>query len=110
MIFNIDNICNFKVLIGKIDINERINVVCTSLFKMKNGYKRFDKYILGLEFFFREFFNYHPDFKFMLFIDNSVIENNEVYDRITKLDNTKLILIKYIYHDKKDYLHYLLNI
>lgn len=97
MIFSINNICTFEVLIGEIDINKKINVVTTSLFMMKyGGYKKFEKYIMGLELFFNIFFNHYPDFKFILFIDNSIIENKEIYNRLINLNkNNKLILIKY---------------
>ncbi|MEM0353997.1 MAG: hypothetical protein QXW79_00310 [Thermoplasmata archaeon] len=91
----IDGFCKLEYL-GKIpDTNQKINVIATSLFKMDFGYKSFHKYTCGLEFISKAFLRYFNDFYFMLFIDDSILNNQSIYNQINKLNGGRFFLVHY---------------
>lgn len=92
---SIKNLCQLKYLNNQTIINESINVVSMSLFKMDKGYKNFEMYIGGFENMIKKYSQYFKDFYIMLFIDDSIINNREIFNRINNIQYNKLILIYY---------------
>lgn len=92
---DIDDICNLKIILKPSNFNENelIDVVCTSLFKMQRGYKNFEKYMHGIEIAIPLFTEKIPNINFLLFVDDSITKNSYLMDRITKMNNNKLIII-----------------
>lgn len=92
---SINTLCNLEYLIKPVDWNENdvYDVVTTSLFKMQQGYKNFEKYMNGLELGVTYFGQKLPEIKFMLFIDETIANDSILFDRIKKMNNGKLIVI-----------------
>ena len=97
MEWKIEGICNIKILLKPYDFkeNETINVVCTSLFKMRKGYKYFEKYMNGLQLAIPFFTTKIHGMKFLLFIDDSIAKDPILWDRINKMNNEKLIIMHF---------------
>lgn len=94
MELKIPNFCDLKYLI-KPNLPEPYDCVCTSLFKMVVGYKKFEKYISLLEIAAGAFFEVYPEMGFLLFIDESITSEPSIFSRVKALRNPNLILIKY---------------
>ena len=94
---DINKLCNIKFLLKPNDFNENelIDVVSTSLFKMEKGYKYFEKYMRGLEMAISQFSKKLPNLKFLLFIDDSIFKDSQLFNRIKKMNNNKLIIMHY---------------
>jgi hypothetical protein len=95
MEYEIKNFCDFTNLQYERHNNTKINVVSLSLFKMTQGYKRFDKYINGFDILMKNLVNKLPNFRALLFVDNTIIEDKQLFDRIKRYKQDKLIIIQY---------------
>lgn len=97
MEWKINGICNLKLLLKPSDFQEKntIDVVATSLFKMQNGYKYFEKYMKGLQLAIHFFTSKISNIKFLLFIDDSIALDPILWNRIKKMNNNKLIVIHF---------------
>ena len=75
------------------DNTEKKNIIVTSLFKMKSGgYKNFQKYLNGIK-----IINEIADIVNMelrIFVDNTILKNNEIMNFLSKLKNVVLIKFK----------------
>lgn len=71
------------------------NIVSTVLFNMKKGYKNFNKYLYGIENWLLLLNDHLPNFYLRVYIDDSIIKNNNFYNKIKELNKTnkKLQLI-----------------
>lgn len=95
MDFHIKDMCQFTQLLKGVNIKEKINVISMSLFKMTEGYKNFERYIGGFNSVMKYLQPRLPEFKVLLFIDESITGDKIIYDRIKKYEGPNLILIKY---------------
>lgn len=93
MDFKVDDLCDFTDLMRAHKFTKKVNIISISLFKMEQGYKNFEKYLSGLELICRVLPEKLKKLKIVLFIDDSIINEPEVYNRIKKIRD--LILIKY---------------
>ena len=93
----IENLCEmeFILLPDNYVIGTKCDVVVTSLFKMDTGYKNFNKYMNGLKRAIDLFNTELPELKFMLLIDNSILNNDYIYSEILKMNNSNMFIIKY---------------
>lgn len=89
---NINGICSFKNFV----IPDKSDIISISLFKMKSGYKNFEKYINGLELFNNTIFKKIKNIIVVLFIDGSIVNEPEIYDRIKKLNSEKFIVVEFM--------------
>ena len=89
-----NGICIFKEIFNQLPKDKKINCLSCSLFKMEKGYKNFDRYIKKLKFVFQ--LAKSLDYYVVIFIDDSVYGNKEIYDKFKKIiDEKKSIIIKY---------------
>lgn len=97
MEWKINGICNLKILLkpSNFVISELIDVISTSLFKMQVGYKYFEKYMKGLQMAIPFFTSKIPNTKFLLFIDDSIVNDPVLFGRIKRMNNNKLIIIHF---------------
>lgn len=97
MNFIIENFCKFNNISENYKpTNNKINVVSTSLFKMTDGYKDFSKYINGLDNIINNLLErLSNNFKLLLFVDNSILQEPEIINKITKYSREKIIIINY---------------
>lgn len=87
-----NNICDFTPLF-KINYNTKQNILSACFFKMKNsGYKDFSKYTDGLKKLNDLINKMRLDYKIRLFIDNSIYEDKELFNKITKYNNVQAVL------------------
>lgn len=98
-----NDICKFTPLF-KIDYNVKINIMSACLFKMENsGYKDFSIYLKGLDKLNSQVELTSNVDKLRLFIDKSIYDDKNIYDKIRKLKNIQLVLYhcpNYILKDK----------
>lgn len=97
MQYDINKLCNMKFLIKPKKFNrlKKYNVVSTSLFRMSNGYKNFEKYMKGLKMGIEYFTKNIPDMKYLLFIDSTISADEKLMSRIKSMNNGKLICIEF---------------
>lgn len=97
MQYDINKICNLKYLIRpkKFHPLKKYDVVATSLFKMTNGYKNFEKYMNGLKLGINYFTNNIPNMYFLLFIDSSISGDSKLMSRIRSIANNKTICVEF---------------
>lgn len=95
------NLCDIKYLLTPPGFNttdpaSKIDVVVTSLFRMKGGgYKSFDKYLRGLERSIKLFHKHLPKLYFLLYIDDTVIADADLYAAILAMNNQHLFIAHY---------------
>ncbi len=70
-------ICSFKPL-WDIDYTKKENIFCSVFFKMKEHYKNFDKYVNGLSNWVNYMNNIKYNYKFRIFIDQNVYEDERI--------------------------------
>ena len=73
--------------------NKKFNIICISLFKMKNSYREFKIYTDGILEIFKHYKKYFPDFILRIYFDDSVVDNKEfikLYNILNK-NNQQLI-------------------
>lgn len=89
-IYKIGEVCNFKELTNLVD-NKKINAIVADLFCMKKNteYRSFEKYVIGLEEIIDKIMTEKPfnEMYFVLFIDNSIVNNKEIYENIKRIIN-----------------------
>lgn len=92
----LNSICKLKYIFND-EVKEKKDVISVSLFRMVNGYKSFDKYMKGLELITGKMINKLSNFDILLFIDQSIIKEKEIYNKIIELreKNKQLKLIEY---------------
>lgn len=94
------NLCQIEYLLTPpafdLQSSEKVDVVVTSLFRMKGGgYKSFSKYLRGLERSIKLFHKHLPQLYFLLYIDDSVTHDTELYTAIKAMDNKRLFIAHY---------------
>ncbi len=91
-----NDICKFKPLF-EFNPNKKVNIFCTTFFKMNKHYKDFNKYINGLKMWINYINNSKNDFMFRLFIDQNILDDNEVMTLIKSCKKMQPVL--YECHD-----------
>ena len=79
-----------------IKYNIKKNLICSSLFKIKELYKSFDKYINNLENIYYTINNKYTKYSFRVFIDKSIYDDTEIMDRLRNLKNIELVLYEFL--------------
>jgi hypothetical protein len=89
-----NDICKFTVLNNYhlIQNDKKINVICSVFFKAKNYQKNFLIYVLGLKDLIKFIDESDTDFKFILFIDINVKNDNEIMNIVNNSKKTIPIL------------------
>lgn len=87
----IKELCNLK----NFHLLDNVDVIATSLFKMESGYKDFNKYTEHLESTKKTLNNVFPNSVIALFIDDSIKNDDDLYDKIKKLEGKKFVIIEY---------------
>lgn len=88
-----NDICKFTPLFD-IDYKIKKNLICGSLFKMKNSYRSLDKYIDGIKIITDHIKKSMSDFTFRLFIDRSIYEDSSVMQYLLSIKNIEIV----VYH------------
>ena len=87
-----NNICSFKPLFN-IDYSKKKNIVSSAFFKSdESGYKNFNLYIDGLEKLYNNVINDNNNFTLRIFIDNSIYNDNNLFNRIKKLEKIEIVI------------------
>jgi hypothetical protein len=85
-------ICKFTPLFD-IDYTKKKNLLCCSFFKMASkSYKDLSIYINGLKILHDYRIKETPDYSLRLFIDESIYSDNEIMDKLNKLNNLEIVL------------------
>jgi hypothetical protein len=74
-----------------INYNIKKNLICASLFKIKELYKSFDKYIDILEKIYHIIDKKYKNYSFRVFIDNTIYNDEKIMKRLKKLSNIELV-------------------
>jgi hypothetical protein len=88
-----NNLCTFTPLF-KIDYKKKKNLICSSLFKLKNSYRSLDKYINGISVITNHLKHKMPDFTLRLFIDRSIYEDSTIMEILLHIEGLELV----VYH------------
>ncbi len=91
-----NDICKFKPLF-EFNPEKKQNIYCTTFFKMNKHYKDFNKYINGLKLWINYINNSKNDYQFRLFIDQNILDDNEVMTLINSCKKMQPVL--YECHD-----------
>ena len=94
MEFTISEIGNFKIIHGEFEKN-KYNIISSVLFKMENSYKDFQIYVDGIEIMLNKILTQLPKFYFVLFVDNSITNDKQLYKKITKFTSKQFVIIHY---------------
>ena len=79
-----------------INYNNKKNLICSSLFKIKKLYKTFDKYIDTLEDIYYIIKKKYNNYSFRVFIDKTIYDDYEIMVRLRKLKNIELVLYEFL--------------
>lgn len=71
-----NSICEFKLLKNYSD--KKKSILSTSLFRMKNHYKNFKIYILGLKRWIKFLNSYNNNYVMRIFIDKNIYEDQQI--------------------------------
>jgi hypothetical protein len=88
-----NNICKFTPLFN-IDCKKKKNLICSSLFKLKNSYRQFDKYLNGISIITNHLKKNMPDFTLRLFIDRSIYDDSKIMDILLHIEGLEIV----VYH------------
>lgn len=88
-----NSVCKFTPLFN-IDYNKKKNLICSSLFKLKNSYRSLDKYLDGISIIVNHLKKKMPDFTLRLFIDRSIYDDSKIMDILNKIDGLEMV----VYH------------
>lgn len=94
----VSDICDLTTLFNGYKFSKKTNVLTTSIFKMKKGYRDFNIYLNGITLLVETMIRKLPEFKFVLFTDDSVIKESDIFEKIEKLKNkhpNDFIIIRY---------------
>lgn len=87
-------LCIFNEIFNQFPKNQKINCISCSLFKLKKGYKFFNKYIWGLKNVKRV--ANKLNFYLLLFIDDTIYNDKKIYNAVKHhIYDRKTIIIKY---------------
>ena len=75
--------------------NKKFNIICISLFKMKNSYRELKVYTDGILEIYKHYKKYFPDFILRVYYDNSVIDDDNFIKLYNILDKNKQQLIHF---------------
>jgi len=79
-----------------INYNNKKNLICSSLFKIKELYKSFDKYIDILEDIYYIINRKYSSYSFRLFIDKTIYDDKTIMVRLKNLKNIELVLYDFL--------------
>jgi hypothetical protein len=79
-----------------INYNNKKNLICASLFKIKKLYKTFDKYIDILEDIYYIIEEKYNNYSFRVFIDKTIYDDYEIMVKLRKLKNIELVLYEFL--------------
>jgi hypothetical protein len=99
-----NNICKLTPLFN-IDYKKKKNLICGSLFRMKNSYRDINKYVNGIPILTEVIKKHLPDFTFRLFIDNSIYTNSEIIEKLLFIKNLEIVVYHCIDFVRDDIYH-----
>ena len=79
-----------------INYNIKKNLICSSLFRIKELYKSFDKYIDILEDIYYIINKKYSSYSFRLFIDKTIYDDKIIMIRLNNLKNIELVLYDFL--------------
>lgn len=87
-----NRICKFTPLFSP--SKKKVDCVSTCLFKMKDGYKNFDKYLVGLKHLNKYVLKKRPSLVIRVFIDSSIYKDKKIFYFLKKMKKVQLVLFK----------------
>lgn len=89
-----NTLCVFNEIFNQFPKNQKVNCISCSLFKLKKGYKFFNKYIWGLKNVKRV--ANKLNFYLLLFIDDTIYNDKKIYNAVKRnIYDRKTIIINY---------------
>ena len=88
-----NTLCVFNEIFNQFPKNQKVNCISCSLFKLKKGYKFFNKYIWGLKNVKRV--ANKLNFYLLLFIDDTIYNDKKIYNAVKRniYDRKTIIII-----------------
>jgi hypothetical protein len=88
-----NNICKFTPLFN-IDYKKKKNLICSSLFKLKNSYRSLNKYIDGVSIIAKHLKTKMTDYTLRLFIDQSIYNDSKIMEILLQIEGLEIV----VYH------------
>ncbi len=88
-----NNICKFTPLFN-IDYKKKKNLICSSLFKLKNSYRSLDKYVNGVSIIANHLKKKMTDYTLRLFIDQSIYNDSKIMEILLQIEGLEIV----VYH------------
>jgi hypothetical protein len=84
-----NDICKFTPLNFTPDYDNKKDVICVSLFKMRKGYRDFQEYVVGIK--RLEQYTIPGSVVIRLFVDDTIIEDTGLMDQLKTISNIEIV-------------------